>query len=87
MNLKGQRPVDDILNAPEVPQSVRAYGLEFKSLILELVRFVAVEYESSTMSLYFIAPGPVSETQAAQYTALAKCKPSLKKNFEICVHF
>lgn len=33
------------------------------------------------MNVYFIAPGPILETQTAQYTALAKCKPPTKKEF------
>lgn len=82
VNLKGRRPVDDILNAPEVPDSVRAHGPKFHSLGLELVRFLAVDYEGSTMNLYFTAPGPVSETQATQYTALAQCKPPTKEEFQ-----
>ncbi|KAJ5557266.1 secondary metabolism biosynthetic enzyme [Penicillium frequentans] len=82
VNLKRRRPVDEILNAPGVPYSVRCHGPTFRSLGLELVSFVAVDYESSTMNIYFIAPGPISETQAAQYTALAQCKPPTKEGFQ-----
>lgn len=81
VNLKGRRPLDDILNAPEVPPCVRAHRPTFHSLGLELVRFLAVDYEGSTMNLYFTAPGPLSETQAAQYTALAQCKPPTEEEF------
>lgn len=31
VNLKGQRPVDDILNAPGVPPSVQAQGSKFEA--------------------------------------------------------
>ncbi|KAA8647038.1 hypothetical protein EYZ11_005279 [Aspergillus tanneri] len=81
VNLKGRRQVDDILNAPEVPDSVRAHGPTFYRLGLKLVRFLAADYEGSTMNLYFTAPGPVSETQAAQYTGLAQCKPPTEQEF------
>ncbi len=82
VNLKGRRPVDDILNAPEVPVSVRAHGPMFHSLGLELVTFLAVDYHGSTMNLYFTAPGPVSEAQAAQYANLAGCSPPTDQEFE-----
>ena len=82
VNLKGRRPVDDILNAPEVPISVRAHGPTFHSLGLDVVRFLAVDYHGSTMNLYFTAPGPVSEDQAAQYTNLAGCLPPTDQEFE-----
>ncbi|KAJ5813520.1 secondary metabolism biosynthetic enzyme [Penicillium pulvis] len=82
VNLKRGRPVNDILNAPGVPYSVQCHGPTFRSLGLELVSFVAVDYESSTMNIYFIAPGPISETQAAQYTALAQCKPPTREEFQ-----
>ena len=82
VNLKGRRPVDDVLNVPEVPISVRAHGPMFHSLGLKLVRFLAVDYHGSTMNLYFTAPGPVSKLQAAQYTDLAGSSPPTDQEFE-----
>jgi hypothetical protein len=79
--LKGIRPVDDILNAVEVPDSVRAHGPTFHELGLERVRFLAVDYAGSTMNLYFTAPGPVTEEQAAKYTKLAQCDPPTEQEF------
>ena len=82
VNLKGRRPVDDVLNVPEVPSSVRAHASKFHGLGLKLVRFLAVDYHSSTMNLYFTAPGPISKLQAAQYTDLAGASPPTDQEFE-----
>ena len=82
INLRGRRPVDDILNAAEVPEAVRAHGPTFHSLGLELVRFLAVDYGSDTLNLYFTAPGPVSELQATQYTNLAQSSPPTQEEFQ-----
>ena len=82
VNLKGRQPIDDILNAREVPLSVRAHGPTFHSLGLESVIFVAGDYHGSTINLYFAAPGPVSKTQAAQYASLAECSPPTDEEFE-----
>jgi hypothetical protein len=82
VNLKGTRPVDDILNAQEVPEVVRAHRPTLHRLGLKLVRFLAVDYEGDTMNLYFTAPGPVTKAQAADYTALAQCSPPTEQEFE-----
>ncbi|PYH97268.1 hypothetical protein BO71DRAFT_468204 [Aspergillus ellipticus CBS 707.79] len=82
VNLKGRRPVDDILNAAVVPESVRAHAPTFHRLGLRLVRFLAVDYDGNSMNLYFTAPGPISETQAAQYTKLAQCDPPTAQEYQ-----
>lgn len=82
VHFKARRPVDEILNTPEVPEVVRAHGPTFHSLGLELVKFVAVDYSSNTMNLYFTAPGPVTETQAAQYAELAQSAPPTQEEFK-----
>ncbi|KAH8585611.1 prenyltransferase-like protein [Bisporella sp. PMI_857] len=82
VNLRGRRQVDDILAAEEVPEAVRANGPTFHNLGLELVRFLAVDYASSTLNLYFTAPGPVSEQQATQYVELAQSPPPTKEEFQ-----
>ena len=82
VNFRGRRPVDDILNAPEVPVSVHAHGPTFHSLGLETVIFVAGDYHGSSTNLYFAAPGPLSRTQAAQYANLAGCSPPTDLEFE-----
>lgn len=71
----GMRPVDDILNAESVPETLRQHGPAFHSLGLELVRHVAVDYHSGTVNVYFRAPGPITEEQAAKFVALADCPP------------
>ncbi|KKY13521.1 hypothetical protein UCRPC4_g06967 [Phaeomoniella chlamydospora] len=67
----GMRPVDDILNAPHVPESIRRHGPTFHSLGLELVRHVAADYLSETLNIYFRAPGPINLQQAITYIRLA----------------
>jgi hypothetical protein len=82
VHLKCRRPVDDVLDASEVPEAVRAHKPTFRRLGLELVRFAAVDYDGASMNLYFTAPGPLSESQAAQYTDLAQCGPPTKQEFQ-----
>lgn len=82
VNLRGRRPVDDILNAPEVPEAVHAHGPTFHRLGLELVRFLAVDYGSDTLNLYFTAPGPITELQATQYANLAQSPPPTPEEFQ-----
>ncbi|KAK4693763.1 hypothetical protein P7C71_g3695, partial [Lecanoromycetidae sp. Uapishka_2] len=76
--LAGFRPINDILGAAGVPETVRQHGPTFHDLGLELVRHVAVDYDSNTVNIYFRAPGPISEAQAATYVALADCPPPSK---------
>lgn len=87
LNLKGRRPIDDILSAPEVPVSIRAHGSTFHSVGLEFVTFLAVDYHSHTMNLYFAAPSPIAKTQAAQYTNLVGCSPPTDQEFEDMLAF
>lgn len=53
----GFRPLDDILCARDVPESIRRHGPTFHSLGLGSLRHVAVDYHSDTVNLYFHAPG------------------------------
>ena len=80
--LKGQRSVDDILDAAVVPECARVHRAKFHSLGLKLVHFVAVDHHSDTMNIYFTVPGPISEAQAAAYTNLAGCKPPTAAEFQ-----
>lgn len=80
--LRVPRPVDDILDVPEMPAAVRAHGPTFHSLGLKLVTFIAVDYHGDTMNLYFVAPGPFSRAQAAQYTNLAGCSPPTDHEYQ-----
>ena len=78
----GFRPLDDILNARDVPESIRRHGPTFHNLGLESVRHVAVDYHSDTINLYFRAPGPITEDQAAKFVRLAGCPPPARDEFE-----
>ena len=82
VNVRGRQPLNDILNAPEVPLSVRAHGQTFHSFGLETVIFAAGDCHGRTINLYFAVPGPVSKTQAAQYASLAGCSPPTDQEFE-----
>lgn len=73
--LAGFRPLKDILGADGVPECIRQHAPMFHDLGLELVRHVAVDYDSNTVNLYFRAPGPISEEQAGRFVALAGCPP------------
>src|SRR5579871_3764800 len=82
VNLKGLRPVDDVLNADHVPDVVRAHGPTFHNLGLKLVRFVAVDYNGNTMNLYFRSPGHITKDQAAKFVNLAQCPPPTEQEFQ-----
>ena len=61
----GFRPLDNILRARDVPKPISRHSPIFHNLRLESIRHVAVDYHSDTVNLYFRAPGPVTEEQAA----------------------
>jgi 4-hydroxyphenylpyruvate 3-dimethylallyltransferase len=82
MFLKGLRPLDDILNAPSVPDSLRVHQKTFHSMGLYIVRHVAVDYPKSTVNLYFRAAGPISQDQALKFNALAGASPPSAANFD-----
>jgi 4-hydroxyphenylpyruvate 3-dimethylallyltransferase len=73
--LGDMRPLDDVLNAPGVPESIRRHRSLFHSLDLNFVRHVAVDYRKHTVNLYFRAQGPISYEQAAKFTNLAESEP------------
>ena len=79
--LKGQRSVDDILDAPVMPDAAKVHRAHFHSIGLALIHFVAVDHHGGTFNLYFTVPGPITEAQAAAYTALAGCKPPTPEEF------
>ncbi|PTB69399.1 hypothetical protein BBK36DRAFT_1111187 [Trichoderma citrinoviride] len=79
--LSGLRPLDDILDAPGIPSTIGLYQDAFRSLQLTQVRFVAVDFKSHTINLYFHAPGPLTPEQAAQYTTLAGSPPPSAAQF------
>jgi len=79
--MKGQRSIDAILDASEIPEVVRVHRPTFHKLGLALVHFAAVDYHGGTFNIYFTVPGPITRAQAAAYTALAQCKPPTEEEF------
>ncbi|KAH0497869.1 hypothetical protein TgHK011_005151 [Trichoderma gracile] len=73
--LSGLRLLDDILDAPEIPATIGLHRDTFLSLQLTHVRYVAVDFKSHTINLYFRAPGPLTLEQATRYSALAGSPP------------
>jgi 4-hydroxyphenylpyruvate 3-dimethylallyltransferase len=68
--LGGTQPLDGILAADGVPESIRRHGPLFHSLDLTHCRHVAVDFEHETVNLYFRAPGPVTARQAERFAGL-----------------
>jgi 4-hydroxyphenylpyruvate 3-dimethylallyltransferase len=69
--LGGMRPVDDVLGAPGVPESIRGHGPTFHALGLVRVRHVAVDYQHNSVNIYFRAPGPITLDQCQRFVSLA----------------
>ncbi|KAI9642507.1 hypothetical protein NHQ30_009312 [Ciborinia camelliae] len=78
----GMGPLEDILGAEGVPESVRQHEARFRELGLEKVRHVAVDYQKATVNLYFRAQGPISLEQATSFNALAGAVPPSLDQFE-----
>ena len=84
--LRKLRPVDAVLNCPDVPEVIRAHGPTFHALGLDEIRIAAVDYHNASMNLYFAAPGPITLDQATKYvnTMLGEgqCDPPTAEEFE-----
>lgn len=87
VNLRGRRPVEDILHAPGVPAAVRAHGTKFHDLGLAHVTFVAVDYRGGTINLYFVTASPLCQPRAAQYTKLVGCPPPTQQEYRDMLQF
>jgi 4-hydroxyphenylpyruvate 3-dimethylallyltransferase len=85
--LAGTRPLDDILDAPGVPATIIRHRETFHSLQLSLLRYVAVDFHSHSVNLYFRAPGPLTLDQAAQYAALAGSPAPSSSQFTEMIKF
>jgi 4-hydroxyphenylpyruvate 3-dimethylallyltransferase len=72
--LGGTQPLDDILAADGVPETISRHGSLFHGLGLTHCRHVAVDHHRETVNLYFRAPGPVTAEQAAAFAALARAE-------------
>lgn len=80
--LGGMRPIDYLLRARDVPESIRSLGPTFQGLGLNFVRHVAVDFHSNTMNIYFRAPSPITEEQTAKLVALAGSPPPSQVEFQ-----
>ncbi|KAB8298687.1 hypothetical protein EYC80_000864 [Monilinia laxa] len=78
----GMRPLDDILGADGVPDSVRQYKSRFEHLGLQKVRHVAVDYQKGTVNLYFRAQGPITTKQATLFNALVGAEAPSQQQFK-----
>ncbi|KAI0837703.1 prenyltransferase-like protein [Hypoxylon sp. FL0890] len=79
--LKAPRPIGDILGVDEIPESTRAHLPTFIKLGLSYAHFVAVDHQGGTFNIYWTVPGPITEAQAAAYTALAGAEPPTAEEF------
>ncbi|KAH8588734.1 prenyltransferase-like protein [Bisporella sp. PMI_857] len=69
------RPLDEILAAPGVPESIRRHGPTFHSLGLTDVQHIAVDYHRRSINLYFAYFGETTQERAAALTKLAQPEP------------
>jgi len=83
INFKGSRPMDEVLGASEASPAMKAHIKTFRRLGLEFVRFAAVDYDGGSANFYLTAPGPISKSQAAEYTALAQCSAPTDQEFNV----
>lgn len=71
----GLRPLDEILDAPNVP----AYITKNRALLhdngLSIVQSARVEYHTGCIEFYFVVLGPLTKDLAARFTALAGAEP------------
>lgn len=73
--LGGTKPLDDVLGADGVPDTIRQHGPLFHNLGLDHCRHVAVDYTGDTVNLYFRARGPLSDEQCAEFTKMVRTAP------------
>jgi 4-hydroxyphenylpyruvate 3-dimethylallyltransferase len=69
------RPVDEVLAALAVPESIRRHGPLFKSLGLTDVQHVAVDYQKRSINIYFSYFGETTQDRAAALAKLAQAAP------------
>lgn len=73
--LGGTRPLDDVLDADGVPDTIRRHAPLFHDLGLDHCRHVAVDYTKNTVNLYFRARGPLTDQQCVQFTKMVRSAP------------
>jgi 4-hydroxyphenylpyruvate 3-dimethylallyltransferase len=69
------RPVDEILAAPGLPESIRRHGPVFHSLGLTNVQHVAVDYHRRSVNIYFSFFGETTRDRVAALAKLAQAAP------------
>lgn len=70
--LGGVRPLDEVLNVPGVPDTVRRHHDRFRDLGLTSVRHVAVDYQHDTANLYFRTREGLDARTAERLLALSR---------------
>jgi 4-hydroxyphenylpyruvate 3-dimethylallyltransferase len=73
--LGGRHPLDELLAAPNVPDTLRSLEPKLKSVGLHTVRHASVDWRSSTVNIYFWVPGPVTLPVANRLIALSGTEP------------
>jgi 4-hydroxyphenylpyruvate 3-dimethylallyltransferase len=70
--LGGTRPLQQILEGAEIPETIRQHAPCWIALGLRFVRFAAVDYRRNSVNIYFRAPGPITESAAVALANLAR---------------
>lgn len=65
------RPLDEVIIAPGVPDSIRRHAPLFHSLNLNNVQHIAVDYHQRSVNIYFDCVGEITLERAAALTKLA----------------
>lgn len=69
--LGGMRPVERVLGAPGVPESIRRHEHRFLALGLSSVRHVAVDYRGNTANIYFRTSARITPDESERMISLA----------------
>ncbi|MBD0673214.1 aromatic prenyltransferase [Streptomyces sp. CBMA156] len=85
--LGGIRPLDEVLGAPGVPDTIRRHHSRFRELGLTSVRHVAVDYQHDTANLYFRTPEGLSPKAAERLLTLSRGRVPDEATFQDMVAF
>jgi 4-hydroxyphenylpyruvate 3-dimethylallyltransferase len=77
--LGGTIPLDDVLGVRGVPRTVRRHAPLFADLALTSCRHVSVDYLNNAVTLYFRAPGPLTDEQCVRFTQIVDATPPERK--------
>jgi 4-hydroxyphenylpyruvate 3-dimethylallyltransferase len=73
--LGGRFPLEELLAALNVPDTLRSLEPKLKAAGLDIVRHAAVDWRSSTVNIYFWVPGPMTLPVVNRLTALSGAEP------------